>query len=256
MHRRLYLAISIDQRGNYVISCAPGSLAFPQQVSWRTVSHTSIGRPHLGAGKQQKKLFTTYSITYSFTYYIFTILHSMIITVQSVKLEKYQSVQVGSLSHWESISPAQVQINDNRCSGETTSQCPRGFSSRGPQTSLLIPHDWFFSWCPCQILVAWDHQWVAAHSAQREREDGCYRPNDLCWWALYQCSCLTSTTCVSIRVWSFRVMQPYAIYSQWQTAQLSGRILVRTCRWFLPHCQPVSSISSCPEAGPARHEEP
>lgn len=107
-----------------------------------------------------------------------------------------------------------------------------------------------------QILVAWDHQWVAAHSAQREREDGCYRPNDLCWWALYQCSCLTSTTCVSIRVWSFRVMQPYVIYSPWQTAQLSGRILVRTCRWFLPHCQPVSSISSCPEAGPARHEEP
>lgn len=55
MHGCLYLAISIDQRGNYVISCAPGSLAFPQQVSWRTVSHTSIGRPHLGAGKQQKK---------------------------------------------------------------------------------------------------------------------------------------------------------------------------------------------------------
>lgn len=131
MHGCLYLAISIDQRGNYVISCAPGSLAFPQQVSWRTVSHTSIGRPHLGAGKQQKKLFTTYSITC----YIFPILHSMIITVQSVKLEKYQSVQVGSLSRWESISPAQVQINDNRCSGETTSQCPRGFS-RPPSLSL------------------------------------------------------------------------------------------------------------------------
>jgi hypothetical protein len=42
-----YLSIGIDQSGEDVTSCSPGSLALPQQVGWGTVSNTCICGPDL-----------------------------------------------------------------------------------------------------------------------------------------------------------------------------------------------------------------
>lgn len=49
-----YLAVSVDQSGDHVLSGAPGGLALPQQVRRWTVGHAGVSRPHLHTVTHQR----------------------------------------------------------------------------------------------------------------------------------------------------------------------------------------------------------